>query len=88
MTMARRLLVIRRRLWLRGKGLILEPGVVPLQGERIRAGDRVVLKRPDGSGLETMIRGTITDSGRIHLLLDEANKDEVSVGTEAWSVDP
>jgi hypothetical protein len=89
--MSRRLLVVEQRFWLRGKGLILEPGFAPVEGERIKAGDRVVLIRPDGSTRDVMIRGISTYSSpdlatRMDLLLDLASKEEVPIGTEVWSV--
>jgi hypothetical protein len=89
--MSRRLIIVRRRLWVRDKGLSLEPGFAPIAGERILAGDRVVVRRPDGSTLETMIRGTSIDSsgnavGLLHLWLDLTNKNEVPIGSEIWSI--
>jgi hypothetical protein len=90
--MSRRLLVVRRRLWVRDKGLSLEPGFVSIVGERILAGAQVVIHRPDGSMLETMIRGTSTDSGAnagglTRLWLDLTNKQDVPIGSEIWSID-
>ncbi|WP_435009361.1 hypothetical protein P12x_000613 [Tundrisphaera lichenicola] len=90
--MARRLLVVERRLWLRDKGLILDPGIIPVGGEPIGVGSQVVLRRPDGSTCAAVIRGTSTDSGsatagRIRLLLDEVGRDDVPIGTEVWSND-
>jgi hypothetical protein len=89
--MPRRLLVVEQRHWLRGRGLILAPGVVPGEGERIKAEDRVVLIRPDGSTRDAMIRGTSTyfspgSAMKVDLLLDLSGKDEVPIGTEVWSV--
>jgi hypothetical protein len=89
--MSRRLLVVERRFWIRGRGLVVEPGVVPVEGERIKAGDCVLLIRPDGSTRDVMIRGLSTclspDSAmKVDLLLDLASKEEVPIGTEIWSV--
>ncbi len=89
--MSRRLLVVERRFWIRGRGLIVTPGVVPGEGERIKAGDCVLLIRPDGSTRDVMIRGISTYSSpdssvRVDLLLDLASKEQVPIGTEVWSV--
>jgi hypothetical protein len=90
--MPRRLLVVEQRLILRGKGLRLIPGFVHEAGERIRAGDAVVLHRPDGSTFEANIQGTSTSvewpsSNQLFLLLDVTNKTIVPIGTEVWSID-
>ena len=89
--MSRRLLVVEQRFWIRGRGLVVTPGVVPVEGERIKAGDCVLLIRPDGSTRDVMIRGTSTyflpdSSARVDLLLDLRSKEEVPIGTEVWSV--
>jgi hypothetical protein len=88
--MPRCLLVVEQRFWVRGKGLLLSPGVVPLPGERVRVGDLVALVRPDGSTKEVMIRGTSTRSTdgpglEVDLLLDLPGGAEVPIGTEVWS---
>ncbi len=86
-----RILVVRSRLWVRGKGLSLEPGFVPDSGHRIQAGSRVMVSRPDGSTLETRIRGISTDSDgvspvKMHLWLDVDDKNQVPIGSEVWSI--
>jgi hypothetical protein len=88
--MGRRLLVVEQRFFLRGKGLMLTPGVVPLAGERIKPGDPVLVRRPDGSSLETTIQGTSTavefrSASQVFLLLELADKNQVPVGSEVWS---
>jgi hypothetical protein len=90
-TMSRRLLVVSQRFWLRGRGLILSPGMVPVEGERIMVGDRVSLIRPDGTTRDATIRGTSTypdpaSTTKVDLLLDVVSKEEVPIGTEVWSV--
>lgn len=89
--MARCLLVVEQRLWLRGNGLIFRPGVALSGMERVCADDSVVLRCPDGSTREATIRGTSlvsgpNSAGAVDLLLDAVGKDEVPIGTEVWSV--
>jgi hypothetical protein len=86
--MPRRLLVVRQRIWLRGKGLILTPGFIPTSSDSVRPGDRVILRCPDGSTREATVQGTrhtLTEN-EVDLLLGEVTKDEVPIGTEVWSI--
>jgi hypothetical protein len=75
---------------IRGRGLVPVPGIVPVGDERFRAGDPLLLKRPDGSELRTTIGSLeILDpnpTNQVAVLLKELGKEDVPVGTEVWSV--
>ncbi len=92
--MARRLFVVEDAFFIKGRGLVPVPGIVPVDDERYRVGDPILLKRPDGSCLEWTIGGIEmidctpprqTDDAII--LLRGLNKEDVPVGSEVWSVD-
>jgi hypothetical protein len=75
---------------IRGRGLVPVPGIVPVGEERFRAGDPLLLKRPDGTELRTTITSLeIMNPNPRHevvVLLKELTKEDVPVGTEVWSV--
>ena len=76
---------------IRGRGLVLVPGIVPVGDERFRRDDALRLKRPDGSEVETTIAGlemfTETMKPDIPVFLKGLGKEDVPIGTEVWSVD-
>lgn len=55
--MARLLFTIRDRFLVQGRGLVPVPGIEPQGNERFCIGDRLLLRRPDGSILQTTIGG-------------------------------
>lgn len=63
---------------------------MPVGDERFRAGDPLLLKRPDGSELRTRIGSLeVLDPHPTHqvvVLLKELGKEDVPLGTEVWSV--
>jgi hypothetical protein len=66
------------------------PGIIPVGDERFRAGDPLLLKRPDRSELRTTI-GSLevldsNPSNQVVVLLKELGKKDVPIGTEVWSV--
>jgi translation elongation factor EF-Tu-like GTPase len=72
------------------RGCVVTPGVPPDAGVRPRAGDRVLLKRPDGSelmatlqGMEMGGRAPESPSGTPILLVGVVKKD-IPPGTEVW----
>lgn len=92
--MGRRLFVIEDTYFIKGRGLVPVPGILPQSEERFRTGDPIHLKRPDGSCLEwkiggiEMIHGTPPRSRiDVVILLQGLSKDDVPIGTEVWSVD-
>jgi hypothetical protein len=90
--MARLLFTVTDRFYLPGRGVIPFPGFLPDKNERFRCGDPLVLKRPDGSEIQTRIGSfempNPTPSPPVLLVnLLELNKDDVPIGTQVWSVD-
>jgi hypothetical protein len=92
--MARRLFVVEDTFFIKGRGLVPVPGIVPQAEERFRVGDPIVLKRPDGSHTEWTIGGLEMISCSpprprtdVVILLKDLNKEDVPIGTEVWSSD-
>ena len=89
--MARRLFTVEATFAVRGRGLVLVPGIIPEEDERFRVGDRITLRRPDGSSIGTRIGGLeLLDPNPRHdvvIMLKESAKEDVPVGTEVWSSD-
>ncbi len=71
--------------------LCLAPGVVVRPSERFRPGDRLLLKRPDGSSVEARIGGFVCQRYPIRddnlIAVPNLLPGDVPVGTEVWSVD-
>jgi hypothetical protein len=71
-----------------GRGLVVVPGVPGEGNWRVKIGDAVVLKRPDGTEIATIIRGIEMVRAKremFPLLLGlELNKTDVPIGTEIW----
>ncbi len=94
--MARRLFNVADLFTIRGRGIVLLPGIVPINDERFGPGDPLLLKRPDGTELQTCIkwlewRGTYVENSPgprpYMVLLEGSTGEEVPEGTEVWSVD-
>lgn len=86
--MARRILTVSETFTIRGRGVVLLPGLVPIGDERFRIGDALVLKRPDGDDGTVLIGGLDLTSGPdLPVLLTGLMKEDVPIGTEVWSVD-
>ncbi len=89
--MARRLFTVADTFLVRGRGVVLLPGIVPVGDERFRVGDALLLKRPNGSEIQTTIGGLEMFQGTIKpdipVLLNGLGKEDVPVGTEVWSID-
>src|SRR5205814_777171 len=87
--MARRIFNVADTFTIRGRGLVLLPGLTPINNERFRVGDLLLLKRPDRTELVTWIAGIELFSGtaEVPVLLNGLSNEDVPVGTEVWSVD-
>jgi hypothetical protein len=90
--MPRILFVVDDAFLIKGRGLVPLPGIVPMEGERFRVGDPILLKRPDGTSKRWRIGGIemfTTPAPRYDfpILLDGLVKEDAPVGTEVWSVD-
>lgn len=87
--MARRLLVVEDTFLIKGRGLIPAPGVLRDSG-RIRVGDPIELRRPDGTSIAWQIGGieildgSAVDKNNTCILLKDLGKDDVPIGTEIW----
>src|SRR5208337_2384973 len=89
--MTRRLFTVEDTFLIQGRGLVPVPGIVPQGDERFRIGDKIRLKRPDGSEIEWQIGGLEMLCPRprpdeVVILLKSLTKDDVPAGTEVWSV--
>ena len=87
--MARRVFNVADTFTIRGRGVVLLPGLTPINDERFRVGDPLLLKRPDGTELGTWIGRIELFSGtpEVPVLLKGLSKEDVPLGTEVWSVD-
>ncbi len=90
--MARCLFVVEDTFFIKGRGLVLVPGIISQGEERFRTGDPILLKRPDGILQEARIGGlesfmTPTPREDTIILLKGCDKVDVPIGTEVWSVD-
>jgi hypothetical protein len=93
--MARQLFVVEDAWLIRGRGILVEPGILPMGEERLQAGDPILLKRPDGSllnwkigGLEMFVRLVELRPHAVAVFLNGLGKEDVPIGTEVWSIDP
>ena len=67
------------------------PGLLPIEDERFRIDDALLLKRPGGEDARVTIGGIElmhgTGTAELPVLLMGLRKEDVPVGTEVWSVD-
>lgn len=88
--MPRRLFTVADSFRIEGRGLFLVPGIVPEDDERFRVGDPLLLKRPDGSELRTVVGSleltTPNPNHEVVVNLKGLGKEDVPTGTEVWSV--
>src|SRR5262245_11277386 len=89
--MARRLFVVEHVVVIERRGIALVPGILVEGEERFRAGDPIVLRKPDGSStimkigaLELMCPNP---RGEVTIMLAHLGREDVPVGTEVWSID-
>jgi hypothetical protein len=84
------LFVVEDTFFIKGRGLVPVPGIVPIEEERFRVGDPLLLKRPDGTSISTTIGGLerLCPNPRhdVVIMLKGFSKEDVPVGTEVWSV--
>jgi hypothetical protein len=89
--MSRCLFVVEDTFTIKGRGLVLLPGILPEGDECFRVGDPILLRRPDGAATPTRIAGLelLHPNPRcdVVIMLKEFDKAVVPVGTEVWSVD-
>jgi hypothetical protein len=93
--MARCLFIVEDTFFIKTRGLITVPGIIPQGDERFDAGDPILIKRPDGPHLQSTIGGIETFWGcvpvkprtQVVILLKGLGKEDVPIGSEIWSVD-
>ena len=73
-----------------GRGCVVTPGILKNSDLVLRIGAALVLRRPDGSELYTVLRGIEMGSAPGFpasplLLGEDVTKDQVPVGTEVWA---
>lgn len=88
--MARRLIFVEDTFFIKGRGLILTPGIIPQREERFCVGDPILLRRPDGSSLGWQIGGIVMIHSSmpqhdLAIVLTGLDKEQVPIGTEVWS---
>ncbi|MFN0198942.1 MAG: hypothetical protein ACKVT0_19510 [Planctomycetaceae bacterium] len=87
--MARHLYTVSDTFFLQGRGVVLIPGIKPVDDELFRIGDPIVLRKPDGTTMNTEIGGIeMLDPNpnyEVVIMLKGLTKDDVPVGTEVWS---
>jgi hypothetical protein len=86
--MLRLLFIVEHTFFLPRHGIALFPGIVPVGEELFRVGSPILLKRPDGSEVQTSIAGmelpTPNPGGVFVPFFKELGKGDVPVGTEVW----
>lgn len=87
--MARHVFNVADLFTIRGRGVVLLPGLTPIDDEVFRVGDQLRLKRPDGTELEARIAGIELFSGtpEVPVLLEGLSDADIPRDTEVWSVD-
>ena len=87
--MSRRLFVVQDVFEIRGRGVVMLPGIVVQEGELFRHGDPIHLKRPDGSVVESQIGSLVlvtpNPGHEVVILIKELTKADIPIGTEVWS---
>ena len=73
-----------------GRGCVVTPGIPKDADLRLKVGDPLLLRRPDGSDLRTILRGIEMGGspefpGIPILLGAEVSKEQVPVGSELWT---
>jgi hypothetical protein len=79
------LFIVEDIFWITGRGVVLLPGLGP---KFLRVGTAIRLIRPDGSTIDTKIRGIGFNEYHDILIGEGIRKEDVPKGTEVWSIDP
>jgi hypothetical protein len=85
------LFIVSGTFLIRGRGLVLLPGIMSVGQERFHAGEPLLLRRPDGTELLTTITSLEimipNPRHEVVVVLKELTRDDVPIGTVVWSVD-
>ncbi|HEY0015818.1 MAG TPA: hypothetical protein VGC13_05845 [Longimicrobium sp.] len=71
------------------RGCVILPGLPRGSDFRVRVGDGLLLKRPDGSQVATTVRGIEIGGrgpGSAVLVGAELRKTDIPIGTEVWLI--
>jgi hypothetical protein len=86
----RRLFAVTDTFTVTGRGLVLIPGLIPIDDEHFKAGDPILLRSPDGRETRTSIDALELPhpnlKNEVLIMLRDLVKDDVPVGTEVWSL--
>jgi hypothetical protein len=90
--MARLLFRVTEVFTVQTRGIVLLPKLNFVGDERFRVGDPLLLKRPDGTEIDTTIGAVellkpVGQPCEPVIMLTELGKQDVPIGTEVWSVD-
>ena len=87
--MGRQLFTVEDTFIIRGRGLVMVPGIIPEGDERFRVGDQILLKRPDGSesvvNIDSLELPTPNRRHEVWVMLKNTSKQDMPIGTEVWS---
>ena len=72
------------------RGVVAAPGIIPEDDECFRIGDRLRVKRPDGSSLDTSIASLELLSPNptravVVMFPKDISKSDIPAGSEVWS---
>ncbi|MGC4033915.1 MAG: hypothetical protein QM754_19715 [Tepidisphaeraceae bacterium] len=85
------LFAVEDRFLIRGRGLVLAPGVCVSNPHKLVAGDRLLLKAVDGLAIQTTLAGLehLDPNPRqlLPLLVNDPDAIDVPIGTEVWLID-
>jgi hypothetical protein len=87
--MSRLLFIVEDSFEVKGRGLVILPGILPVGDENFHVGDPILLMRPDGSQLRTTIGGlelmTPNPRNDVVIMFKNLSNRDITVGTEVWS---
>ena len=90
--MARLLFIVEDTFAIRGRGVVLVPGLASRDVDLIPIGSSLRLVPPDGSALAATLRGVERfpshSIGAWPILVAGVEKADVPIGSEVWSADP
>jgi hypothetical protein len=81
---------IEKTYYLSNRGIGLFPGVIIQKSDCIRPGETILLKKSDGTKIESKIYATEnldpTPKGEVLIWCKYLNEEDVPKGTEVWSI--
>lgn len=88
----RLLFILTETLTIPGRGIVLLPELKPVDDERFRVGDPLLIRHPDGTDEAVGIGGLellkpLNGNCELVVTLSGKSKQDVPIGSEVWSVD-